>query len=215
MTKNPVPRVKPASPLSSQLVRYVRWFSVGVVLGMAPFLGVLPIPGFKALLDMYPLFMQSWLIPLASILMGMVAILVEFLGARLPRSPVLRRGFTWTLAVWSAAFLTLLFLYPLWVTRVEVDGGKRSVALVTGNTIVPPQPAGSECECTPGQPAKKCISVLLEESIEECFGSQRVTFATQILALLYLVLTGSFVLVVGFLILFQQSIAGPSRGGRR
>jgi len=193
--------------LSSKLVRYVRWFSVGVVLGLAPFLGILPIPGFSALLEMYPYFMRGWLIPLASLLMGVVAILIEVLGTKIPRPAVVRRGFWRTLAVWSAAFLTLLYLYPRWVARVEIDGGQRSAALVTGSTVVPPLPPGSKCQCTPGEPAKACISVLLEEHIEACFGSERVAFATQVLALLYLVLTGSFVLIVGFLILLQQSMA--------
>lgn len=196
----------PPTALSAQLVRYVRGFGVGVALGLAPFLGVLPIPGFSALLDMYPESMRGWLIPLSGILMGILAVSIEFLGTKIPPAATLRKWFKMGLAVWTGSFLGLLFLYPRWVARVEIGDGSRTPAFITGSDVVPPRPPASPCKCPAGQTAEECIADvgLALGPIRECFGSGAVTTATQALALLYFLLTGTFVFVVGVLLLLQQ-----------
>jgi hypothetical protein len=215
----PAKPAEPAPPtaLSTQLVRYVRGFGVGVALGLAPFLGVLPIPGFSALLDMYPESMRGWLIPLSGILMGILAVFVEFLGTRIPPAAILRKWFKMGLAVWAVSFLALLFLYPRWVARVEVGDGSRTPAFVTGSDAVPLRPPTSPCKCPAGQTAEECIADvgLALGPIRECFGSGAVTTATQVLAILYFLLTGGFVFIVGLLLLLQQpaakaEVAGPA-----
>jgi hypothetical protein len=219
MTESRPPTPKPPSSVTRQLVRYVRGFGVGVALGLAPFLGVLPIPGFSALLDMYPESMRGWLIPLSGILMGILAVSIEFLGTKIPPAAILRKWFKVGLAVWAVSFLGLLFLYPRWVARVEVGDGTRTPAFVTGSDVVPPRPPSSPCKCPAGQAAEECIADvgLALGPIRECFGSGQVTTATQVLALLYFLLTGTFVLVVGLLLLLQQpaSRGRARRPGRR
>lgn len=211
---------KPAGPapptaLSTQLVRYVRGFGVGVALGLAPFLGVLPIPGFSALLDMYPESMRGWIIPLSGILMGVLAVSVEFLGLKIPPAAILRKWFKISLAVWAVAFLGLLFLYPRWVVRLEVGDGTRTPAFVTGTDVVPVRPPASPCKCPAGQSAEECVADIgaAQGRIRECFGSGSITTATQVLAILYFLLTGAFVLIVGLLLLLQQPVSGFPQDG--
>jgi hypothetical protein len=207
--KGRLPAPTAPTSLSGDLLRHVRWFGVGVALGLAPFLGALPIPGFSALLSIYPQFMRGWLLPLAGILMGVLAALVEFHSVRLPSLASLRRRFSWSLVVWFAAFVSLALLYPFLVTRVSLGDGSQVEAFVTGTDIVPSRPPGSLCECPEGQSAERCIgSIGIDESrIKECFGSRRVTLGSQILGVLYLLLTGSFMLVVGFLLLLRKKAA--------
>lgn len=209
MSRTKTPKPAPPTSLSGQLIRYVRGFGVGVALGLAPFLGVLPIPGFSALLDMYPESMRGWLIPLSGLLMGILAVWIEFLGTKIPRAGLLRKWFKMGLAVWAVSFLGLLFLYPRWVARVEIEDGTRTPAFVTGSDVVPSRPPASPCKCPAGQSAEECIAEvsLALGPIRECFGSGSVTTATQVLAILYFLLTGTFVFVVGLLLLLQQPAA--------
>lgn len=206
LASRPEIKVELPTPLASQLVRYVRGFGVGVALGLAPFLGILPIPGFSALLDMYPESMRGWLIPLSGILMGILAVSVEFLGTKIPPAATLRKWFKMSLAVWVVSFLGLLFLYPRWVARVEVGDGTHTPAFVTGSDVVPLRPPSSPCKCPAGQAAEGCIADigLAQGPVRECFGSGAITTANQVLALLYFLLTGTFVLIAGLLLLLQQ-----------
>jgi hypothetical protein len=200
---NPIPA---PNPLARELLRYVRWFGVGVALGLAPFLGALPIPGFSPLLDIYPLQMRGWLLPLSGILMGGVAVRIDFLSLRLPSRASLRRSFLWSLGIWLAAFVALVLLYPYLVARVSIGDGTRFAAVVTGTDMVPRHPPDSPCKCPESQSAERCAgNIGLEESrVRECFGSRRVTRGNQALAVLYLLVTGSFVAAVGFHLLSRM-----------
>ncbi len=214
-----VPVPKPPTATAKQLLQYVLWFGVGLVVGLAPFLGAgLRIPGFSAVLDMYPFTLQGWLIPVSGILMGAIAAYVEFLSLERPAKRTLRRRFGWSLGVWAASFATLVVAYTLTVSHFA--NGDHPVAVATGTLTVPPRPPGSQCGCVVGQSAEVCVSNLnlRPEVIRDCFGSQRVVLTELGLAALYLLLTGSFVLAVGFLVLRQQAAdAGkaPAKGRRR
>ena len=202
-SRNPIPA---PNPLARELLRYVRWFGIGVALGLAPFLGALPIPGFSPLLDIYPLQMRGWLLPLSGILMGGVAVRIDFLSLRLPSRAALRRGFLWSLGIWLAALVALILLYPYLVARVAIGDGTRFAAVVTGTDTVPHRPPGSLCKCPESQSAERCVGDIgLEESrVRECFGSRRVTRGNQAMAVLYFLVTGSFVAAIGFHLLSRR-----------
>jgi hypothetical protein len=202
-SKVPVP--KPPTSSAKQFLQYILWFGVGLVVGLAPFLGAgLKIPGFSAVLDMYPFTLQSWLLPLSGILMGAIAAYVEFLSLEPPAKHTLQRRFGWSLRVWAATFVVLIVAYTTTVSHLS--NGDHPVAVATGTLTVPPRPPGSHCGCTVGEAAEVCVNnlSLKPELFRDCFGSQRVVFTELGLAALYLLLTGSFVLAIGFLMLRQR-----------
>jgi len=197
----------PPSSLARTFVRQVVGFGVWVALGMAPFLGTVRVPKFTALLDLYPRSLQGWLIPLSGLLMGVVAVVIEFLATYRLTQREIGRWFRRTLILWIASLLLLILLYTILVTRVSYVQGKEEVvaAWVTGTTTVP-QSKGPDCGCTPGWDAARCIEGITakEANIRQCFGSLRVQLSSQALALLYLLLTASFAAAVGLLLLQQR-----------
>src|SRR4051812_25046827 len=68
----------PPTPLAKRFVRSVLGFGVGVGLGLAPFLGKLGVPGFSALLSLFPEALSAFLIPVSAFLMGMLAAVTQF-----------------------------------------------------------------------------------------------------------------------------------------
>ncbi len=215
------PSIEPPSPFASRYARRILGFGVWFVLGLAPFLGKVRVPGFSQLLEMYPADLSGWLIPVSGLLMGMMAVTVEFAASRFIGQPTLTRWFIGTVALFAVLLITLTALYPFLVTRVEFtlapasDGqppGRTTVAFVTGALTVPQHPPGSDCKCPEGQPADQCIAEvsLNPVNVRRCFGAQRVAIATLAFALLYLSLTGSFAAAVGLLMLSQRRARSSS-----
>lgn len=197
-------------PLTQTLVRRILGFGVWVAIGLAPFLGKVRVPGFTALLELYPPSLR-WLIPLSGILMGAVALTVEYVGDRHLEESSLDRWFRRGLIVWVASFVLLLALYPFLVTRVEFatagePGAWDSASFVTGGLTVPAHPPGYPCECAAGTPADRCIESISfnDVNVRTCFGPTRVAFSNLALAAVYLLLTGSFAAAVGVLVLRQR-----------
>jgi hypothetical protein len=214
MSEVETPRIKAPTPLATELVRRILGFGVWVGVGLAPFLGRVRVPGFSALLDMYPFTLRGWLIPISGLLMGMTALVVEFAAGRRVPQRTLTRWFIRTVVLFAASFGLLLVLYLFLVVRVdgppppEGQGGEAvAYAVVTGGLEVPPQPPSSECECKAGETAEQCIGnvTLNPANVRRCFGSQRVALASLALAALYLALTGSFAAGVGLLLLTQRA----------
>jgi len=79
--QDPAPRTSgiiSPSGTASTLARRIVGFGVWFAIGCAPFLGKVRVPGFTAVIEMYPVAMQSWLIPLSGLLMGMLAVIVDY-----------------------------------------------------------------------------------------------------------------------------------------
>jgi hypothetical protein len=199
--------IEAPTQVASDLRRRIIGFGVWFVIGLAPLLGNFEVPLFTAVIAMYPADLQRWLIPLSGLLMGMIAIAVDYtVGAKKP-SKALEKNVDWwfvrTLVVFLAAFVILIGLYVFTVTRVgHRTGPSREMihsAIVTGTQQVPPQPPGSSCMCSPRQDAEQCINdiSLNPAYIRTCFGNNRVALATVALALTYLAVMGSFVAAVG------------------
>ena len=209
-------------PFVKRLIQYVASFGVAFAVGLAPFLGKKKVPGFSALIDIYPVDVQDWLIPVSGLLMGMIAVIIKVMANRQPSAKKLNRWFGWTVAVFGSAFLVILVFYLMFVTRVEtsVMSGegtvdRTSIAVVTGSREVPPQPPGSPCTCVARQSATQCVQAISINpmNVRACFGEERVALATLGLSVVYLALTGSFVAAVG--LLFLLDIERRRRAGAR
>jgi hypothetical protein len=193
-------------------VRRMIEFGVGVAVGLAPFLGYTKVPGFRAVIEMYPLTLQGWLIPLSGLFMGMIAVTVDFAKERKIGQRVLTRWFVRTVATFLISLIVMIALYLFMVTTNEQtvrlpDGTLDQIthANVTGTTTVP-SAVSRNCGCKPLDDAEDCVaSMSLEPAkIKACFGGTRIAFASLALALVYLVVTGSFAAAVGLLILEQR-----------
>ena len=85
-------------PFVKRLVQYVLSFGVAFAVGLAPFLGKAKVPGFSAFIDIYPVDVQDWLIPMSGLLMGMIAVIVNVAHNREPSAKKLNRWLTWTVS---------------------------------------------------------------------------------------------------------------------
>jgi len=218
MSMSPEPRPeKPPSGFSADLGRSVRWFTIWLLVGMAPFLGKVKVPGLAALIELYPSSLQGWLIPVSGVLMGMIAVIVEFAGSTPTPKRTVRRWLARTSGIFAISFVLLVCVYTFAVVQVDRpvlrDANSApdvvSLAVITGSRSVPPQFPGSECKCAARQPAERCIAdiTLNPANVATCFGSDRIAFAILALVFLYLAVTGSFVAAIGILVIRKRSSA--------
>jgi hypothetical protein len=201
-------QVLPPTPLARRFVRYALGFFVGVAIGMAPILGSVDVPGFKALLNVMPFQIASELIPLSAYLMGIIAVAVQyFAGERTPPS-VLRKLFRLSLFVITVGFLLFVILRDQFTVGVRRGGGRVTV-LISSSPVAPtpeePTPCG-DCKNPKSSPAS-CIRRigLEEEAIEKCWGYEGLTRRSQLLKLSYLILTGGVGVLIGFLLLRDEA----------
>ena len=201
-----LPKPEAPTPTTGRFVRLVLGFGVWVALGLSPFLGMVDLPVFSSLLSLYPQSLH-WVIPLSGLLMGAVAMAIEFAAGDKWNLRSIRRGFGISLAVFFLAFLTLLFVYPQWIARVEVPAAKRIASFVTGPEL--PANLPDDCECESSWVREKCLAAISfkPSNIETCFGQRQILQKSQILVLLYLLLTTSFATCGGMLVLREQRSA--------
>ena len=192
----------PPTPLARQYVRYVLGFTVGVAVGLAPFLGVLDVPLFAPLLSMFPHKLRPTAVPLSSFLMGVVAVGVQFAAGETVSRRWLRRTFARTFVAILAGVVVLTVLYAAVVRTVPTEratgDGKVYVPLVVG--LSRPLPAPADCLCEPTLSDARCIEVIGFDHVEACWGRQ-VKRAESSLTLAYLFLTGAFGALIGLLLL--------------
>jgi len=208
-------RVESPSSFATRFVKYLVGFGVWFAVGLAPFLGKLKVPGFAALIELYPKSMQDWVVPLSGLFMGMIGVVVQFTAAHDPARTKVRRWFARAAAAFLIAFLLLTGVYLFTVTRVDRStggGGVTSLAVVTGTRTVPAN-RSSRCACGAGEPATECLPniSLRPANVESCFGTERVLFATLSLVLLYFAVTGSFAAAVGLLLITERQASAPKK----
>lgn len=194
----------PPTPLARRFVRYVVGFGVGVAVGMAPFLGVLPVPLFRPLLELFPQQLKNDLIPLSAFLMGVVVVGVQFYaGENLSRRRV-RRRFRLALAAIVAGFFLFVVVHRIFVVTIEYSGGRAAFAKSWQRT--------EHCGCNASEGRrylddKECIKQLSfdEAAIEDCWSSDRLRIVETALTVPYLLLTSGFGLLVGLLLLQEEA----------
>jgi len=199
----------PPTALAKRWVRYVVGFGVGTAVGLAPYLGVLNVPLFKPLLTLFPVTLQSRLIPLSAALMGLTAVAIQWYGGERTSRQWLRKWFVGSLTCSVVSLLALLFVRMVFVVDVPIQGGAEQVAFVIGPTRLP------SCGCS--QPSDAlCISETLTlnpAQVESCWGSRSVRFGELLLQLNYLFAVGCFGVVTGLIVL--REAMGHERGRRR
>lgn len=190
---------EPPTPLARRLVRYLVGFGVGVALGSAPWLGTLQVPGFTALLDLFPYGLQARFVALAPFLMGVLAVAVQFYGERRLSQARLRRLFRWTLLTLGITFVVLVIVYTLVVVDVPYRGGDRTARFVVGFERL------ETCPCPVEWSDAQCLQERLDPArVEACWSRITVRLFELFLTLAYLGLIGGFGALVGLLLLTEQ-----------
>lgn len=190
--------IRPPTALARRFVRMVVGFGVGVAVGLAPFLGKVEVPGFQALLTLYPHSLRDPLITLAAFLMGIIAVAVQFYaGERISRSG-LRRRFRQGLTVLAVGLVAIIVLWVLFVVRVPTTGEAFSV-IVAGDRL-------PTCDCE-GLTDVQCIQGLsaAPEALGTCWGGPAYKGAQLAFIASYLVLTGGFGFLLGLLLLQERA----------
>lgn len=190
--------VLPAPPPATR-----RWLSallalaVTVPLSMAPLLGTLDIPGFKALLSLFPRGLQDTALPLASLAMALVAVSVQFFSRDRFSGRKLTRAF---IGLVAALFLLLLLL--AWKHNQTVVAMKVGPTGETASFVVAAQRSAS-CPCPTGSGDAECIQRLgLDGSrLPVCWDEREVRGNSFVLLLLYVLLMSGLGALVGLLVM--------------
>ncbi|HKV11778.1 MAG TPA: hypothetical protein VJ725_26765 [Thermoanaerobaculia bacterium] len=186
-------------------------FGVGIGVGLAPFLGKLPVPGFDALLTVFPESLRPSLIPLSAFLMGLVATGVQFLYGERPRRTYLQAGFIVAFTAVLVGFFWLLMGYDELVVRIDIPAERTARTFV----IAPERRPQPTCPCPEAWSDEECIRETLDPGrIERCWGSPALRRSRKVLRTSYLLLTGGFGATIGLLLL-QERPARPARSSRK
>src|ERR1700688_4642810 len=192
-------------PTGRRLWHYILGFGVGIGVGLAPFLGRVKVPGFSALLDLYPLQMQQYLIPLSAFLLGTIAVAVQYYSAQRRSAAILDRYFRSLIVSLLGAFLILVVLYTQFVLPVKVEETGEWVHVVISWS----RSAG----CCPGLEDLDCIKQrsLDPAAIDSCW--KHLPLVKLALSVPYLFSRGSFPARVG-LLLFREQGQEPRQPAR-
>lgn len=185
--------------LAGTWMRTLVTLTVGVGVGLAPYLGTLDVPLFKPLLDMIPDSLQDSTIPVSAALMGLVAVAVEWYGRERPSAALMRWSFPAVFAAALLALLAFMWVHTATVVTAHAAGGSAK-SFVVGAARSP------TCGCPPTVGDEQCINGLSwnEALIAECWGDAQVRRAGLTLRLTYLLTTGLFGALVGLVALRRR-----------
>ena len=193
--------ISPPTPLSVRLVRYIVGFGVGVGIGLAPYLGKLQVPGFDALLSLIPDSVQGTALPLSALLMGAVAVWVQWTAGDQPSRAWLRRAFRRGLLVGFISLVAFIVVQTLVVVELRIPAENRSVSFLVGFT------RSNRPPCTSEKSDAECIKLITvdEARIAAQWGDTQIRLARLALVTSYLATTATFGLLVG-IFLTRESI---------
>jgi hypothetical protein len=176
-------------------------FGVAVAVGLLPLFGRTRIRGFSSVLDLFPEDLQFTTIPLASLLMGTVALVLRLSLFSKPAS--LRRGSRrWlrrSLTAFVFSFVALVIVYSLFVVRIRDPYTNSVDAVVIGVTKMPNAP---------------CVGLTATEylggagpwptAVGRCWGDFQPRLVSLMLSLLYMAMMTGFAALVSLLVMQQQ-----------
>lgn len=187
------------SSVSRRFVRYGLGFGVSIGIGMAPLLGKVAIPGFDALLGLFPVQLQKTLIPLSAFLMGLAALVTQFYHKeKIPEETINRYFRTGIIAILFSLFLLVVF-YTFFVAHVSGE------KLFLGSAVVTPTRL-AKCGCEQGSSDEECLaSLTLNPAMAStCWGGNVLKLRELALTIPYLVIMSLFGALIGLLLLREK-----------
>jgi hypothetical protein len=190
---------KPPAGPAGRWVRTLVSLTVGVAVGLAPYLGTQKVPLFTSLLEMIPNALRDTTIPLSAACMGLVAVTVQWYGGTRISKKTLRMAFPAALLLAVVTLFGFMWIHALYVVRVQARGGEPPAPLVVGAQ----RQAPPVCGCPPEASDEQCINGLSwnEAEIAQCWGDRSVRNASFLVRSSYLLTTSAFGAVVGLLVL--------------
>jgi hypothetical protein len=187
----------PPTPISKRYLRWFLGFSVGVGVGLAPYLGIVKIPGFVPLLSLYPDSLRNVVIPLASILMGVIAVCIQWYAEEKVSRAKLKTWFFNSLKSFVIGFIFLIILQFSFIERIAVEAGKSWATFIVAGQRT------QSCDCNNSLSDSQCIQRITfdEAEIAKCWGDRKIRFVKLSLTLVYLWTTCSFGALVGIVVL--------------
>ena len=189
-------------PRAARFLKYLLSFVGTLGVGVSPLLLGDKIPGFRAILDVFPADLQD-VIPWASLLMSVTAVGVQFFGDEAIDARRLKHGFIATYVMLVLSIFLLYFQYKATVIRLQVPGADAKVAYLIGSTMRP------ACECAKrGLQIRECIGRVISVNPDEvaaCYPLQEITTRATILSALYMFVMFSLGTLIGLLVLREPS----------
>jgi hypothetical protein len=189
----------PAIPSKGQkVVVYLLAFLVTLGVGVGPVLGVVRVPGFIAIGELFPLNLQRAVAAFAAFLLALPAIGVQFFGGDRFRPDRLKVAFGIVFLALFAGILALYLTYTSWVVHVEV-GGSLSAAYVVGPTMLP------DCPCVARKlQIASCIGPALDTNpahVEDCYPREDIVARKNGLSLRYFFVMFFVGVLIGLVVL--------------
>lgn len=187
----------PPTALARRFVRYLLGFGVGVGAATLVFLT-------GHLFKVIPDDLRSIALQTSTLLMGLVAVGVQFYAREAIRRRTLRRLFTVGVGVLVAGVVLFLRLYVLHVETFELRGETLTVVLSERRLAGPP------CPCEPEISHEDCLLRLGVASARLCWDESRIAAVRTSLLLTYLLSTIGFGVLVG-LVVIQEELRREAR----
>lgn len=200
MGKHEASRIDSLASASVPWARSLMGLAVGVGVGAIPAVGKNYVPGVDLLLALFPAMLQKSVVPLASILMGVVAAGVQFYAGTKAMQSRSHRGLIGMTLFAALAVVQFVIVHSLEVIPVSNPMTRTTTSFVVG---FGERPKTCDEVCPRKMSDSKCIeqSKLDPSEIESCWGSSRIREGNLILVLSFLLLTSSLGALVGLAIL--------------
>lgn len=193
-------------PLPEPPAMAKRWVSallallVSVPIGLAPLLGNFDIPGFKAVLSLYPEALQNTALPLASVAMGLVAVSVQFFAQDKLNDRKVRGWFVKLFIALFVLLFSLAFVHNKHVVTIEAGPEAQPVSFVVAAARI------ADCGCQSSDSDAYCIQRIgLDQALlSACWPESEIRGASFLLTALYVLLMSGLGALVGLLVLRKQ-----------
>jgi hypothetical protein len=204
----PFSKLIPLTPPTRKYLRYILSFVVTFGVGLVPLWGGKLIPGFRAILDVYPTELRD-VIPFASLIMSATAVGVQFFLGDAVRPRRLKISFIATFVIFIVLILATYITYTAVVIRIQVPASQQLVAYLVGSEPLP------TCDCAKRQlEIRRCIGFAISVNPDEvaaCFSREEISRRKYVLATLYMLVMLSLGLLIGFLMLKEATKAQPAK----
>lgn len=190
---------------------YLLSFGVTLAVGLAPLLGKVHVPGFTAILDVFPKNLSQTLIPFVAFIMALPAVAVQFFEEDVIARTRLNHWFASVFALIATLVIGLYIVYALTVTQVNYEGEHGVAVYVTGSRMK------GDCPCAthkPPLPITSCIGGPITTNpaqVDSCYEAAEINLRKAILSMMYMLLMLSFGTLIGLLVVKEQQRRPPRR----